>query len=344
LKAIAAEAGVTVAAVSMALRDHPRISAKRRRQIHELADRMGYRPDAKLSELMGYLRKEERPDYAGTLAVLTGYDHPNRWKGMRSIVDTVGGAREQAERLGYRVDTIWAADPELRPERLEAILVERDIHGLILTRMPKNWPDGRFDWSRFSAVRILDAVDQPGIPMVRGNHIEHAHMAAEQIAARGFRRAVLVVSDSSPGMLKQGWRMGFETTLRDAGVEALTLSIAPESGKLNRKVLQRFRPQVVVSVDTLAEFILPHCPGTKPPGFISLNVSIRDRQTSGIVIHHALVGQQCVNMIVAQINRNQPGLRDHDTQVLITGKWQEGETIGQPQSINSSAKPSIQHD
>ena len=45
LKDIAAVAGVSDAAVSMALRDHPRISEKRRKQIKALALEMGYRPN-----------------------------------------------------------------------------------------------------------------------------------------------------------------------------------------------------------------------------------------------------------------------------------------------------------
>lgn len=45
LKNIASRAGITKAAVSMALRDHPSISVLRRQQVQKLADEMGYRPN-----------------------------------------------------------------------------------------------------------------------------------------------------------------------------------------------------------------------------------------------------------------------------------------------------------
>lgn len=45
LKNIASRAGITKAAVSMALRDHPSISISRRQQVQKLAREMGYRPN-----------------------------------------------------------------------------------------------------------------------------------------------------------------------------------------------------------------------------------------------------------------------------------------------------------
>lgn len=46
IKDIAREIGVSETTVSMALRDHPRISVERRRQIKDLAKRLNYRPNA----------------------------------------------------------------------------------------------------------------------------------------------------------------------------------------------------------------------------------------------------------------------------------------------------------
>ncbi|MCC7351512.1 MAG: LacI family DNA-binding transcriptional regulator [Phycisphaerales bacterium] len=53
LKNIASRAGITKAAVSMALRDHPSISVARRAEVQKLAREMGYRPNLLARGLVG---------------------------------------------------------------------------------------------------------------------------------------------------------------------------------------------------------------------------------------------------------------------------------------------------
>ncbi len=53
IKQIAQEAGVSYAAVSMALRDHPEISVKRRQQIKKIADKLKYKPNLLVRGLKG---------------------------------------------------------------------------------------------------------------------------------------------------------------------------------------------------------------------------------------------------------------------------------------------------
>ena len=51
MKDIAQEVGVTTAAVSLALKNHPSISEARRTQVHAAAERLGYRPNAMATAL-----------------------------------------------------------------------------------------------------------------------------------------------------------------------------------------------------------------------------------------------------------------------------------------------------
>ena len=57
VKLIAAKAGLSGAAVSLALRDHPSIPPATRARIKRLADQLGYRVDPNVSRLMAYLRQ-----------------------------------------------------------------------------------------------------------------------------------------------------------------------------------------------------------------------------------------------------------------------------------------------
>ena len=56
MRDIAKEAGVSVSAVSLALRNSPKVSKKRRDEITKIAERMGYVKDGRISELMEHLR------------------------------------------------------------------------------------------------------------------------------------------------------------------------------------------------------------------------------------------------------------------------------------------------
>ena len=60
MRHVAERAGVTQATVSMALANHPRISAETRARIRALAERMGYQPNAYISVLMR-ARRRRRP-------------------------------------------------------------------------------------------------------------------------------------------------------------------------------------------------------------------------------------------------------------------------------------------
>ena len=53
---IAAEAGLSPSTVSLALRNSPKIPAATKQRIRKIAQRLGYRPDGKLTELMSHLR------------------------------------------------------------------------------------------------------------------------------------------------------------------------------------------------------------------------------------------------------------------------------------------------
>jgi LacI family transcriptional regulator len=53
---IAEKLGVSHVTVSLALRNHPSISEKRRVQVRKLADEMGYAPDPHLAALAAYRR------------------------------------------------------------------------------------------------------------------------------------------------------------------------------------------------------------------------------------------------------------------------------------------------
>jgi DNA-binding LacI/PurR family transcriptional regulator len=71
LQDIAREAGVSIATASMALNDHPSISAKTKARIYEIQQRLGYRPNRFARQLRKRVSgSKDSPLTTGNLAFL----------------------------------------------------------------------------------------------------------------------------------------------------------------------------------------------------------------------------------------------------------------------------------
>ena len=67
---IAKAAGVSPAAVSLALRNHPSIPETTRARIREVAESLGYQPNPRVAELMGHIRRNRGVEALGESVAL----------------------------------------------------------------------------------------------------------------------------------------------------------------------------------------------------------------------------------------------------------------------------------
>jgi LacI family transcriptional regulator len=119
MKDIALRAGISDAAVSMALRNHPEISLARRKQIKELSKEMGYRPNL--------LAKGLRKGKTQTIGFLTGSPTLEIVSAMVAKLDDCAG------KIGYEVHTVHTkAELELTVKRANK-LIGRGVDGLIIS-------------------------------------------------------------------------------------------------------------------------------------------------------------------------------------------------------------------
>ncbi|HEX8295693.1 MAG TPA: helix-turn-helix domain-containing protein, partial [Chthoniobacteraceae bacterium] len=78
LRDIARVLGISHATVSLALRDHPRISLGLRKKIQQTATEMQYRPDPMLAALASYKKSKGKVHAAGVLAWVNCWPEPAR--------------------------------------------------------------------------------------------------------------------------------------------------------------------------------------------------------------------------------------------------------------------------
>lgn len=136
LRDIALRAGVSVATVSMALRNSPRISTERRAQIQQLATEMGYRPAVFLSEAMHHVRQRSIAAFRSEIAFLSDEQNPH-WPGASGK----GFPKLQAfaRQLGYSLDLVLR--PKVTARTLRRRLKSRNIRGLLISLNTPLSPD-----------------------------------------------------------------------------------------------------------------------------------------------------------------------------------------------------------
>src|SRR5262245_17339141 len=116
LRTLARLAGVTSMTVSLALRNHPRISAATRQRLQALAAAHGYRPDPVVSKLMSHLRTRSVQRTQAALCGLRLRPGP-RVLPYDYTAEVTAGARARAASLGFRFDQIFVDEPSMTPRR-----------------------------------------------------------------------------------------------------------------------------------------------------------------------------------------------------------------------------------
>ena len=166
---IAAKVGVSRIAVSMALRNHHRISLERRKKIQRVAREMGFVPDPFLSALAAHRQQRVPAKEHGVLAWINHWKEPKRLRQFKEFDLYWQGASAAAGKFGYRVDEIrW--EPDCTPKRLEKILLARGIEGVLIPPHRELFDWGDFDWSKLSVVRFGLSVPKPDSNVVTADN------------------------------------------------------------------------------------------------------------------------------------------------------------------------------
>lgn len=140
LREIAATVGVTPTTVSLAFRDSPRISEATRQRVKQVADDLGYRPNAELSRVMMQLKTRRQSDVRPVMAlVISGDGNPKTENHLRGLFQGM------AEAAGYGTDVIRLKERGMNFSRLADILRNRGIRGALLYREEGPVP-ASLDW------------------------------------------------------------------------------------------------------------------------------------------------------------------------------------------------------
>src|SRR6266542_2725551 len=101
IKDIAAAAKLSLAAVSYALRNDPKIPEETRQRVQEIARRIGYRPNPRVASLMAHIRRAQARPAGERIAFV--WVHTTRAQAERDpfLRNVFLGALRRAEQAGF---------------------------------------------------------------------------------------------------------------------------------------------------------------------------------------------------------------------------------------------------
>jgi len=116
----------------MAMNNNPRIPATTRRRVHAIANRIGFRVDPKVAQVMSALGRRNAEHVSAPIGIVSIWPEKNAWKVNEGLDRFHRGLVERATQMGCAIEDFWLGDPEMTPRRMENILETRGIEAVIV--------------------------------------------------------------------------------------------------------------------------------------------------------------------------------------------------------------------
>lgn len=331
MREIAAAAGVSKSTVSLALRNDPRLAAATRQRVQEVAEKLGYRRNAVVANLMSQLRASKTPKFQANLAFLNCAPEAKilQW---HTFHDFREGVRRRAWQFGYGLEDFWIRQPGVSVTRLFSILRVRNIRGLILGAvldpliLRQELTEG-LPHHAVAALGVNSTSDGLGCALV--DQFQTARTATANAFRLGYERPALVLAENLDRLLDRRFSAGYLAAWRDRGASAppaLPFIEDDRAGFLSW--FRAHRPDALITAHLpLHDWLVSD--GWKVPedvALIHLDRQPRDDAWSGMDQNNEQVGANAADLVISQINRNENGPSPHAKMILTQAVWTPGPT------------------
>ena len=340
MKMVAARAGVTQATVSMSLANNPRIPAATRERIQAIAQKLGYQPNPYVSTLMRMRRQGKPLKDKPALALVCAQRTADGWRvnPAPTIRQMRDGAFERATLRGYRAQEFWLHRDGMSNDRFSEMLHARGIQGVLISPLAEGDPTPALNWKYFAAVCLSVPLPSLTVTTVCNDHYFSSLQIVRECHRRGYRRPGLVLRRSHQLRFQGRWEGGYTVggallpDLRPA--TPLYVDDWNDSAPILRW-LERQKPDVIITpaADALTGTLARA--GWRIPEDIGLALlacpALGDR-CSGVYQNGKMIGALAVDTLISMVERNERGLPDQATTLMVEGQWNEGSTLRPPKS------------
>jgi DNA-binding LacI/PurR family transcriptional regulator len=332
LRDISLAVGKSHVTVSLALRDHPKISSKTRARIREVAEAMGYRPDPMLRALAEHRKAKGKHSFQAALGWINHLPERDFSKHYESFRLYRLGAEKRAEELGFTLDTFHVTADKISGKSLARILHSRGISGILVSPHFKSTIDWDFDPQGLSAIAFGFSIRSPRFQIVTNSQAYSASLCVEKLKDLGHGRIGLLASRNVHERSAHNFVAGF------LGAVFLSAPLDPfpvffyEDSLANsswREWFDVFKPDALI-VDNAVEAKIIQESGICIPEELSvvlLNVFSGDDGWAGIDQRCERAGEIGVDTLVNLISHNVTGINECRQHVFVESSWKSGQTV-----------------
>lgn len=332
IRSLARRLRLSVATVSEALRDSPRVTASTRARVQRAASLAGYQVNPLLGAALSAVRRARHQHYRGTLALIDFEDeNPTQYMVFHRAL--AAGAETRAQELGFQTELFWlgAHAAALPLSRLPRILQARGITGAVLLPFNQAQDFSEFDFARLAAVQMDYCLLRPRLHTILPDHYVSLYHALERLTARGYQRLGLCLEERKDSRIKRKWSAAFHAYQQDRDeTERIPPLLRPT---LTREgFLEWFkatRPDAIIGhMEVMLEWLQGI--GVRVPdqvGFFNLNLTECTIPCAGLNLGPERLAAAAVETVVAMVHRHERGIPVHPQTVTLEAAWEDGPTL-----------------
>ncbi len=332
VREIARSLGLSHTTVSEALRNCPRVREETRERVLEAAKAAGYRYNPLAGALMSEMRRSRAGAFRGVLA-LVDLESPEQRASYASRYhrEVSVGAIEAGARLGFKVEPFVLGREHVSVTRLDTILQSRGIRGLLVLPAGQMPDISGLNWSHYAGVYTDYIIERPALDSVCSDHFRSMVLALQRLAGLGYKRPGLMLTEAHDSRLLYRWEAAYRSFHEHHDCfEFVEPLIATELSEAPfRKWFSKSKPDVVLCHNICAwewmEAVGAKVPGTH--GFCCLNVTMSEKKVAGLNLQPRLIGSRAMELIIAQLHRNEYGIPETASTTTIPAAWTDGPTV-----------------
>ncbi len=333
MQQIANAAGVSKSAVSLALRNDPRIPEATRLRIQKCAEDLGYRRNPIVDSLMMQLRAGRQPTFQANLGLINcspvkDLASNHTFRRLRE------GVLNRAEQLGYGIEEFWLQQPDMRPERLKQIVEARGIRGLILiAALDSDTIHEIYEkfWYKFACAVIGVTHLKNQLNCSSNDQYLTTRRATEKVLELGYKRPLMVVPASDDLLLDEKFSAGFYSISRHLPKKDQLDVISLDLSDLDAAVhaIQKQKPDVVLTnkVELHAALVAAGIKVPQDLGVVHIDWHDAIDHLAGMRQNNRIVGRAGVDLVVGQLQKNEYGAQDFPQVVQIESVWVDGPSV-----------------
>lgn len=330
IKDIARESGYSNMTVSFALRNHWKVKESTRKKIHEIAERLGYRPDPEMVKLMNRVRRNPEMERSETFFYINGFPEREDMKKDLFSNAVLKGARERLGKHGYNLEEFWLGEFDFARDAITKELKSREVDAVLIPPMPHKAPKLDLDWNIFTAVSIDERMEQPGLHKVHPHHYNNMLKLLSVLNEQGFSRIGICSSPDILGRDKYAWfaaHHAYAHYMQTKCPYIPPLADSTQSAKL-KKWYREYNPDCIVVTSSWLWGLIKGVLNVDVPEQLSLaGLTTEFDAVAGIDQNPSLVGSASADMLMAHALRGERGIPPYPKTMLIDGQWKDGPTI-----------------